>query len=265
MKIWLFGVGASKANPISGTTHPGPILSSMTRAAPSHRWWPQPGRDCPEGPVVGAAGGSKAMNGVQTVSSPFLRNILFSAVNPQVPHAPCQTSWPASRAQLLCGAFVFVSKFPIAEELCLGRQGKRKEDYFVLKYKIKVNFILIQEKKNTPKSKVTENFYRELFWEDWAKPCLLRKWFSECFVISHLRTPFPSVGLLTWTQPSPGSGDQCPAVSQPGLLATGEGWRSRGMPDFQRLLWAGSADTSTFPLTLPVLGSRGGCLYLLLV
>lgn len=99
--------------------------------------------------MVGAAAGSKAMGEAQQVSSPFLRHMLFSALNPQAPRAPCQTSQPASRVQVLADGFAFVSKFPIAEELCLGRQGKKKEEYFVLKYKIKVNLILFQEKKKT--------------------------------------------------------------------------------------------------------------------
>lgn len=137
------------------------------------------------------------MGEAQQVSSPFLRHMLFSALNPQAPRAPCQTSQPASRVQVLADGFAFVSKFPIAEELCLGRQGKKKEEYFVLKYKIKVNLILFQEKKNTPKDEVTKLLQRIILRGLNQTLSSSQLIFRMLCRFPHSRTPFQSVGLLT--------------------------------------------------------------------
>lgn len=165
----------------------------------------------------------------------FKEDAIFLHWTYKAPRAPCQTSQPVSHAQVLCGGFASVSKFPIAGELCLGRHRKKEEEYFVLKYKIKVNLILVQERKENHTKKWGEwKFLQRIILrglnQTLSSPQLIFKMLCH---LSHSRTPCPSVGSLTWTKPSTGSGDQSPAECQPGLLPTGEGWTIRGMPDFQ--------------------------------
>lgn len=146
-----------------------------------------------------------------------------------------------SHTQVLCGGFASCQQIPHRCGEAVSRKTEKKGKENILCWNIKLKsiwslFKKARKKKNNPhlKNEIDYKFLQKIVLRGLDQTLSSPQWIFKILChFSHSRTPCPSVGSLTWTKPSTGSGDQCPAVSQPGLLPTGEGWGSRGMPDFQ--------------------------------